>query len=315
MGATAKDVHVDKVLTNMALGYKTEGYIADMISPVVRVNKQSDIYLEFLRDRKLRRQDTKRTPGAQAHAVEQDVGSATYYCINYALRYPITIEDKANADPMFLRSLYTDRTQLLIDDLRNDKEARVLAQINATANVGSSANVNSAWDLAGDPLGDLNTAIDNVKYAQGVRPNLIVFGPQAWDSFRRDSTVRNLINGTNNGGGYINESQARNLLNIDKILISQAFVNSADAGQAESVQPIMADNVLVAYNTPNPSKDRPSFSYEFRWVGNGLADWTVERHAYNTRTKSEDVEVGYYGQEKITASGYSFLLEAVNTST
>lgn len=312
MGATAKDVHVDKVLTQMALGYKPEGYIADMISPVVRVNKQSDIYTEFDRARSLRRQDTQRTPGTQAHAVERDIGSATYYCRNYALRYPVTIEDKANADPAYLRDMYTTRTELLIDDLKNDKEARVGAQINNTSNVGSSSAVNSGWSGAGDPLGDINTAIDNVKYANGVRPNLIAFGPRAWDSFRRDATVRNLINGTNNGGGYVNEDEVRKLLNIDKILVSQAFVNSADEGQAESIQTIMDDNVLVAYNSPRPNRERPSFSYEFRWVGNGLADWTVERHPFDRRTKSEDVEVGYYGQEKITAASYAFLITNAN---
>jgi len=205
MGATAKDVHVDKVLTEMALGYKPEGFIADMISPVVRVQKQTDIYTEFDRGRRLRRQDTQRSPGARAHMVEQDVGSATYHCKNYALAYPVTIEDKANADPMFLRDLYNARAELIIDDLLLDKEARVSAQVTNTSNVGSSSAVSSAWNGAGDVLGDMNAAIDNVRYSNGVRPNLVVFGPEAWDSFRRDSSVRSLINGSNNGGGYVNE--------------------------------------------------------------------------------------------------------------
>ena len=315
MGVTAKDVHVDKVLTQMAMGYKPEGFIADMISHNVRVNKQSDIYMEFDRGRKLRRQDTQRTPGTRAHRVEQDVGSATYYCRNYALSYPVTIEDKANADPMYLQGLYNARAELLIDDLKIDKEARVALQINNTSNVGSSAAVNSAWNGAGDPLGDLNTAIDNVKYANGVSPNEIIFGPRAWDSFRRDSTVRNLINGVDHGGGYVNESQVRNLLNIDKILVAGAFINSADEGQSESIQTMWNDNVAVIYNPARPNKERPAFSYEFRWVGNGLVDWTVERHPFDKREKSEEVEVGYYGAEKITGASYGFLLTAVNSST
>lgn len=315
MGATAKDVHVDKVLTQMALGYKPEGFIADMISPIVRVQKQSDIYTEFDRGRRLRIQDTKRTPGTRAHRVEQDVGSATYYCRNYALSYPVTIEDKANADPMFLRDLYNGRAELIMDDLKMDKEQRVAVQMNNTSNVGSSSAVSSAWNGAGDPLGDINGGIDNVKYANGVSPNLIIFGPRAWDSFRKDSNVRNLINGANNGGGYVNETQVRNLLNIDKILIAGAFVNSADEGQSESIQTMWDDNVVIMYNSPRPNRERPSGSYEFRWVGNGLADWTVERHPFDKREKSEEVEVGYYGQEKITGASYIFLITAANSST
>ena len=77
MGATAKDLHVDKVLTQMAMGYRPSGFIGDLILPTVPVDKQSDIYTEFDRGRLLRRQDTQRTPGVEAHLVNQDFGSAT----------------------------------------------------------------------------------------------------------------------------------------------------------------------------------------------------------------------------------------------
>ncbi len=42
---------------------------------------------------------------------------------------------------------------------------------------------------------------------------------------------------------------------------------------------------------------------------------TVERHPFDKREKSEEVEVGYYGQEKITGASYGFLITAVNSST
>jgi hypothetical protein len=41
----------------------------------------------------------------------------------------------------------------------------------------------------------------------------------------------------------------------------------------------------------------------------------VERHPYDSRKKSEEIEVGYYQDEVITASTYAFLLDAVNSST
>jgi hypothetical protein len=41
---------------------------------------------------------------------------------------------------------------------------------------------------------------------------------------------------------------------------------------------------------------------------------TAERHPYDTKIKSEEVEIGYYQDEKITASEYGFLLVAVNSS-
>ena len=317
-GATAKDLHVDKVLTEMAMGYRPEGMIADMIMPLVTVDKQSDIYLEADRGRRLRRQETKRTPGGQARRVEEGFGSNTFYCRNYALKAAVTIEDKANTDPGMIFAKAESKAQLVLDDLFLDWEIRVLDQITNTANVGSSAAVSSAWDGAGDPLGDLNTAIDNVKYSNGVQPSgmRVIFGPEAWDSFRRDSTVRNLINGVNNGGGYVNEDQVKNLLNVSKVMIAGAFENSGDDGQSESLNSIMGDNVLVYYTPDAPTTERPAFAYSFRWKQSNLpAPLVIERHPYDSRTKSEEVEAGYYQDEKITGPSYAFLMTAVNSST
>jgi len=315
MGATAKDLHVDKVLSQMAMGYRPDGFIADMIFPTVRVDKQSDIYTEFDRGRRLRRQDTRRGPGAEAHRVDQDFGSATYYCRNYALKAAVTIEDKANADPAFVRDIINGRVELLIDDLMLDKEMRVAALVNNTSNVGSYSAVTSAWNGSGHVLDDLNAAIDSVRYGNGVKPNIIVMGQEAWDSARRDSTVRNLIFGNNNGGGYASEQAFADLLGIEKLLIAGSFKNTGDEGQSEVIKTVWGDNVFVGYNAPSPTRERPSWGYEFRWVGNGLADMTVERHPYSTRTKSEEVEVGYYADEKVTGASYGYLLTAVNSST
>lgn len=315
MGATAKTMHIDKVLSQIAIGYKPAGFIADTLFPTVTVDKQSDIYMVFDRARRLRRQDTQRTPGTEAHKVTQDVGSATFYCRNYALKAGVTIEDKANADPAYVQSLINGRVELIMDDLKLDREMRVAALVINTSNVGSSAAVSSGWSGAGAPLTDINAAIDNVRYANGVRPNNVTFGPEAWDSFRRDSTVRNLINGTNNGGGYVNEDQVRNLLNVEKVEVAGSFKNDGADGQAESIASVWGDNVLVTYTPATPNRERPSFGYEFRWQAPGLPNMQVERHPYNSKTKSEEVEVGYYNEDKITGQSYSFLLTAVNSST
>jgi hypothetical protein len=316
MGATAKDLHVDKVLTEFAMGYRPEGMIADMIFPVVTVDKQTDIYLEADRGRILRRQKTKRAPGNEALRVERDFGSATYHCLNYALKDMVTIEDKANTDPSMIFAKAETKAQGVLDDLFLDWEIRVLDQVFNTANVGSSAAVSSEWDGAGDPLGDVNTGIDNVRYANGKKANRILYGPEAWDSFRRDSTVRNLIFGTNNGGGYPNEAQVAKLLDVEKVMVSEAFENSADDGQTESLNSIAGDNVLIYYAPSSPTIEQPSFGYSIRWQQANLpAPLVVERHPYNSRTKSEEVEAGYYQDEKITGASYAFLLTAVNSST
>lgn len=315
MGATGREMHIDKVLTNMALGYRPEGFIADRILPTVEVQKQTDLYTVFDRGDRMRRQDTKRTPGAEAHLRFEDVGSDTYHCSNYALKDKVTIEDRSNADPFFITNLLNAKTELLLDDLMLDEEVRVASLVTTTTNVGSFNAVSSAWNGAGDPIGDINTTIDNVHYANGVMPNRVVFGIEAWKSFRRDSTIRNLIFGTNNGGGYPNTAQVAQLLDIDEVLVGGSFQNTAQKNQTESLSTIWGENVLVHYSPSRPSIQRPSFGYRFRWVKSGLPNRTVERHPYDTRKKAEEVEVGYYQDEKVTTASYGHLLVAVNSST
>lgn len=316
MAATANDLHIDAALSEVAIGYRPEGFIADMIFPIVPVQKQSDLYVIWSREDRLRRHDTKRAPATEAKRIYEEVSSATYFAKNYALKSSIPIEDFKNADPIFLDNLSTGKTELVLDGLMLDWEVRVADQVTSGSNVGSYAAVGSEWDGSGaDPLSDLNIVIDNVHFSTGVRPNNITFGLQAWKSFRRNTTVRDLIFGVNNGGGYPNVSQVANLLEVDKVHIGGAFQNTANEGLAESLSAIWDDHVLVYYAPPSPSKERPSFAYTFRWRQPGLPDMQVERHPYNSIIKAQDLEVGYYQQEKITGPDYAFLLTNVTSST
>lgn len=316
--ATGRALHIDKALSNMALGYRPEGFIADMIFPTVRVGKQSDIYNDFSRADRLRIVDATRAPGAPAKRVTEQVGSGTYFARNYALARPVPIEDKANADPALLAELINGRTQYVLDLLALGWESRVATQVNNIANVGSSTAVTSAWNGAGDVLGNLNAAIDNLVDANAIASpdNIrVVFGADAWRSAKRDTTIRNLILGTNNGGGYPSITQMKELLGVGEIMVGGAFQNDGEENLAESLSKIWKDNVLIYYTPSAPSMDKPSYGYNFRWIVPGVPDMAVERHPYDSVTKSEDIEVGYYQDERITGQSYSYLLTAVNSST
>lgn len=316
-GATAESLHIDQLLSNVAINYRPMGMIADMVFPLVPVQKQSDHYAIFSRADILRIEDTTRAPGTEANKITRETSSDTYYCDNYALKYPVNIEDKANADPIFVQQLINGRVEYLVDKMHLDWENRLATLVTNTSNVGSSSATTSGWgDLTNsDPLGDLEAAIYNVKDTTGMRPNRIVMGEEAWRNFRRNTTVRNLIYGTNNGGGYVDQTQAASLVEVDQILVGGAYKNTGNEAQAESLSQVWGDNVLVYFSAERPSVDRPSFGYSFRWNAPGLPNMQVERHPYDTRKKCEEVEVGYYQDEKITGSTYGYLLTAVNSST
>lgn len=315
--STVENLHQDVLLTQIAIQYRPEGIIADAIAPIVTVNKQSNTYPIFSRADALRTEDSLRSPGGMANIINRTISSDTYYANNYALKMPVTIEDKANADPIWLQELINGRAQYILDKLMLGWDVRVANQVTSGSNVGSYSGVSSAWSDASnsDPIGDLNTALDNVRDTTGKRPNCLVMGEAAWRNFRRHTDVRNLIFGTNNGGGYPNRQAVADLFEVDKFLIGEAYTNTANEAQSESISQVWNDNVLVSYTAPSPSTEIPSFMYSFRWAGGGLANMSAERHPFDPKTKSEEIEIGYYQDEKVTGSEYAFLLAAVNSST
>lgn len=312
--ATGRDLHTDIPLSNVALNYRPQNAVADKVMPIVSVPNQSGFVTEFFRKDALRVERSRRAPGTEANKVDRSVGSRQFFCHNYALKAGVTVEDLHNADPIRKAVLFDGAAQFVTDKLWLGWEQRVMNLV-TTSNVGSSAAVASAWNGAGNPIGNINAAIDNVKNLTGYKPNRILFGEPAWKSFRRDSTVRNLIFGTNNGGGFATEQAVKDLFELDELVISRAAINGANEAQAESLSQVLADHVLVYYAPRTPSKDSPSWAYSYRWEVPGVPSLAAERLPYDPKTKQYEVEVGYYQDERITGSEYGFMLIAVNSST
>jgi len=311
--AVGRDLYLDLPLSQTIMDYRQEGMIADLIAPVVNVSKQSGAIIEFSQSDRWRIVDDRRAPGTEAKRFNIDVSSQLYYCNNYALQMGVTIEDRANADPVFVTKLIEGRAIMLKDKLDLNWDNRVSLKVTSATNVGSSASVSSIWSIPegdGNPLLDLNTAIDNVRYATGYRPNRMIFGAKAWDAFRRHKNVRNLIFGTNNGGGYANTAQVREIFEMDRVDVAGMFKNTAEENMANSIGNIWGPSVLVYYAPLTPSIDRPSFMYSYRLSAPGIPNMQVERHPYNSKTKTDDIEVGYYQQELITGKRFGFLVQS-----
>ena len=313
-GAVGRSLYLDLPLSNTVIDYSQQNQgIAGTIAPVVEVMRQSGAITEFSQADRWRTVNDLRAPGTEARRIEIDVSSKLYYCHNRALKASVTLEDRINAEPVFFARLIDGRAMLVTDKLTLNWENRVSLQVTSTSNVGSSAAVASLWSTPegdGNPVLDMNVALDNVRYATGYRPNRATFGAKAWDSFRRHKNVRNLIFGVNNGGGYPNTKQVAALLELENIEVAGMFKNTADEGQTGSFKPVFDAHVLVHYTPLTASIDRPSFMYTYRLVGPGVPQMQVERHPYDSKTKTDDVEVGLYQDEKIVGSAFGFLVQS-----
>lgn len=310
--------HIDHHLSNVAINYRPAGFIADQVFPTVPVPKQSDSYVVFEQADLFRREPTQRSRGGEANKIHSRVSSASYYCENFALKAEVTLEDQLNADPVFVQQFEEGRVMRLQDALYLDWELRVAQLVTNASNVGSAVAVGSAWTnyANADPLKDIWNAVDNVEAATGYRPNRALFSGTAWRHFRRNAKV--IDKATNPhvsaGGLYPSARQIEELLEM-RVLVGNAWRNTAEEGLAIALSQIWADHVLLYYAPERPSLEAPSYGYFFRWAANGLPNLQVERHPYDSRRHAAEVEIGYYQDEVVTAKPLSFLISNVTSST
>lgn len=316
--STGKDLHVDALMSEIAMNYRPAGMIADMIAPIVNVGKETDIYPVFSRAEAFALEDDLRTRGQPAKRITRSVSSASYLAKNYALSHPVYIEDRANMDAALQFELETGASRYLVDKLTLNWDRRVLSAVGSASNVATGFLCGSSWvgATAGDPISMIWKAMEQQQSLTAQKPNSLLFGWRAWNYFRRNANARNYVLGTNNGGGAVTRQNAQEAFEVERLLVAGAFYNTANEAQAESLQSNpLHDAVLLYYAPTAPSRETPSFMYSFRWSNPLLGTpFAVIRHPFDSKTRIEELEASYYQDERITGSAYGALLLGVGSA-
>ena len=310
-----RGIHVDRHLSNIALNYRPSGFIADQIFPIVPVQKQSDMIKVYRQADQLIENEALRAPGTEANRVSLGVTSEQYYARNFALGADVTVEDRANADPIFIRDLEEGAIEFVTDQLLIGYERRVAALATNASNVSTVFTVASAWTDYdnSDPLDDLWVMSDHQRDTIGYRPNRCVFSEKPWRNFSRNKEVINKIfkTGVDGGAPPVKADQAvAELLGVEKVMVAGAMYNANQEGLALSLNDIWGDYVLMYYTPDRPSINFPSWGYSFRWTAPGLQNWNVRRLPFDAAKQKDSAEVGYYQDERVLESGLATLISS-----
>lgn len=316
--STGKDLHVDALLSEIAINYRPSGMIADMIAPIVNVGKETDIYPVFSRAEAFALEDDLRSRGQPAKRITRSVSSASYLAKNYALSHPVYIEDRANMDAPLQFELETGASRYLVDKLMLNWDRRVLSAVGSATNVSTGFLCGSSWTAAanpGDPISMIWRMMEQGQNLTAQKPNSLLFGWRAWNFFRRNVNARNYVLGTNNGGGAVTRANAQEAFEVERLLVAGAFYNTANEAQPEVLANNPIHDAVLAYYAPlAPSRETPSFMYSFRWTNPLLGTpFAVIRHPFDSKTRIEELEAAYYQDERITGASYGALLLGVGS--
>src|SRR4051794_25748932 len=235
MSMTNRYQGVDPILTNVAIGYSNDAYIASKLLPALPVNFQTGKHWVYNQGR-FRNTPAKRATGAKSGEVELTLTTGNpYFCEDHALKQLVADEVVENAitptDP------YTDATENVSEMLMIGREVEAATLLTSTANITQNTTLSgtSRFDdySNSDPFATLETGRQTIHSATHLMPNTLVMGKQVWNKLKYHPAFLERIKYTQRG--QVTPEIAAALFEVDQILIGAAGYNNTKEGQTDSM--------------------------------------------------------------------------------
>lgn len=275
---TGRDLYIDKLLSNVSLGYELDpkDFVADQIFPIVNVGQQSGKIAKYNKGDWFRDEAEKRAPGTESSGGGFKLEDpAEFFCDEWCFHKDIVDEDVDNADDVF--DAEDDATQYVVDKIRLSRERRFSSGFFGTSLYTTDLSGITAgtpgdneflcWDQTNStPITDIDGAKIIMRLLIGKLPNVLLVSERTHFALKEHSTILDKYKHTTSEN--ITKEILARVFEIDKYLVA----GSVYAPNAEGVT--LADTLnyslnqygaLLAYVEPRPSKRRPSLGYTLRW--------------------------------------------------
>ena len=316
--STGRELHVDVPLSNVVVGRRPEGFIADQLLPITAVGNQTGTYYKFNHLEWFRSvpEGTLRAPGTKAKKVHMTISSDTFSCPNYALGTTWPVEDEVNADQV----LQWARSGALFvtDRLMMDYELRVATLAVASANVATIFLASSGWNSAArTALTDLLTWRDQFKDITGMMPNTVIIPRKVLTKLRLNDQIRDTLFGDR--GGMATAQQIGALIDIPNVLTPETQVNTAI--EADPQGGTFADvwegngNLWMAKIDTLAGMFTDTWMQAFRWTSPMFnVPFAIQRYAFNEETKAFGLEANYYQDEKVVSADLAIRVSSLTAT-
>lgn len=265
-------VHVDRVLTQISVGYPNGEFMGDEFFPSVGVQKQTDKYRLFGRESwGLDPGTDVRAPGSLAVEIPgAAVSLDSYFATEHALQIAVTDEERENADAPL--SPDTQGTNLVTSKILLGRELAFKSLATTAANYPAAHTTTlsggAQWNVANyatsDPILDIKTGIRQLHAVLFVQPTKLMLPYQVMSQLEDHPDFIDRIKYTN--GGAVTSEIMKTLFGFGgKVIVPGVGYNSANPGQAAAIGYLWGKDVLMAYVPDSPGMMIPAYGYEFTW--------------------------------------------------
>lgn len=315
---TVQRVHLDKALTNISIGYTNGQFIADQIFKPIPVDKQSDKYYVFGKER-FRQHADLRAPGDEANEINWTLSDDQYFCEGHALRHPIADEELQNADDAF--DLQTEATELVTEGILLNKEVDASSKVRNPANydadlvielgVGGApakwSSYSSTTPTESNPILDVKRAKEAIHRKSGIRANTLILSETVFNVLSMHPALIEVIKYVQRG--IVTAELMAAAFGVDQILVGSAQKSLATNPADEDVLDyIWGNDAILAYIPERPGRKTPALGYSFMWNKDGQGPIQV-RQWYEIGRRATIVEAERWYDQKIVSSVAGFLFK------
>lgn len=262
-------------LTQIAMGIKPTGFIADEVCPRITVASEKFIYTKFATDEVFSIPDTRVGRTGAPNTVEFGGTDVTDSTEDYGLDDPVPNKDIKNAEGTNYnpKEAAAERTALLVQMAREQRVANLYFSLGTyAASLRTTLSGTSQWSdySNSDPTTAMLTMFDNML----VRPNIGIVGRAVWTKLRMHPKVVAAVLNNDKGlggaaaAGVIQRRAVADLLELDEIYVGEPFANASKKGQAAAFTRMWGKHAAflrVDKSVRDTKGGLPTFGFTAQW--------------------------------------------------
>lgn len=292
------------------------GFIAQQACPMVDVASAAGVYGKVPIAQLLQNSNLVRGPSGNYPRGSFKFGTDTYTTLEYGYEEPVDDNEAA----MYANYFRAERLAAMRarHKLMLGYEVRVAGVMFDTAFFTNTGAATAHWDIAASakPLDDVETAVQAVRAACGMRPNLMIMNWVNYRSCRRAAQILDLIKydgHTDPKAGAIGVEVLQQLFDIPKILVAGGVKNTANEAQTAVIADIWSTSyVWVGRVAVTEDPKEPSAVRSFHWGGDGSSlEGTMETYR-DEPVRADIVRNRHQVQEKQQMAACGYLISGVD---
>lgn len=260
---------VDKLLTNVSSGYFPKNYISEQILPMIQVAQYTGLLGKY-GTAHLRIENSVKGGRGKYRQVETRQYSTTSFNIEgHGLTDIVTDADYRNVEKPF--DAEKDTTLALANMLWLEKEKMLADTLSNTAVMTQNVTLagTDQWsDYANsDPLDDIETGHATILNSTGQTADTAIMSLLVKRKLRYHPQLLDALGFKFDRPGGLKDQELAEVLDVKRILIGDAYYESAKEGQASALAPVWGKHVILAVCPESAQIMQQSLGYMVRLTG------------------------------------------------